>query len=135
MSLTGQRTTADPSGATQIIRDVASRIFNVEEGYRNKEAPLATLLNKLPGSRRKVTNYKYECFEEAGRVRAGTCPGGANTTATSITFDTTLGAQLEAGMVLYVPSTGERILCEIVNPATYTATQCIRNLGAGMGGV
>jgi len=135
MSLTGQRTTADPSGATQTIRDVAKRIYNVEEGYNNRDAALTVLLNKLPGTRRVVKNTKFECFEEATRVRAGTCPGGADTVITTLTFDSTFGAQMEAGDIVYVPSTGERIQLQAVNTATYTATQCIRNMGAAMGGV
>lgn len=131
MAVHGQRKTSDVT--SQIIKDVAAEIYNVENGYDNKQGPLAVLLNNLPGTRRTVKNFKFECFEEAIRVRGGTVPGGALYDATSITFDTTFGAQMEKGMVVYVPSTSERIYFTDVNNATYTAT-VIRNFGSAITG-
>lgn len=129
----GSRDTVAQDSVTQIARDVADRIMNIQHGWKNNDSALYVLLRKLT-KKRTVTNYKFECYEEVDRPNSGTVNGTVAKNATTIVFDSTFGAQIYADMMIIVPATNERIILRTVNTSTYTATNCVRNAGAAIAG-
>ena len=133
-TIIGQRGTGNIT-SDQPIRDVYSKIDIIQlMGDRMNEAPLTVLLDQLHKSR-EVKNFKYECFEEDIRARSGIVSGSHDITTTTLTLTTgtQLYLQIRPGTLLYVPSTGERLLVTAVQPAAHTAT-VIRNVEGADGG-
>lgn len=117
--------------STQIIRDVYPQMFDINSGWNNNsKVPLLSLMERVKGNI-VVQNTKYECFEEADRVRRGTISGTYNTTATDIVIDSVMYGQTIPGQVLYIPNTDERVF--VTSRLGRNTIRVIRNWGAPSG--
>ena len=133
MAVRGTRSTSDIVAISQEVRSVSDRLFSVDGGFDQNNAPMVVILNNIPDGKMMVQNYKFECFEEPFWSRRGTVTGGALKNATSIVISSPLGAEISEGTLLYVPASGERLLVTAGSASTLTWT-VVRNAGAAIFG-
>lgn len=128
----GVRTTGGVLAA-QIVDDFANEIWGVE--FNNEEAVLCAILNNIKQTR-EVHASTFKVLEDIYRLRTFTVNGAVATTNTSITLDAgqvdfLQGTGGTAYSMLYVPSTGERLLVTSVTVAGDSITVS-RNLGSAI---
>lgn len=133
MAVHGTRSISSLSGIGQEQRCVAPELYSIDGGFNANMGALLVLANNIPGGKKAQTSYKFECFEEPFWSRRGTVTGGAAKNATSITIAAPFGKEIQANTILYVPSTGERIMVTSGDPSTGVWT-VIRNLHGAIAG-
>lgn len=129
----GTRSTSDIVAISQEVRSVSDKLFSVDGGFDQNNAPMVVLLNNIPDGKMMVQNYKYECFEEPFWSRRGTVTGLTAKNATSIVIAAPLGNEISEGTLLYVPASGERLLVNGSRTALLT-WPVTRNAGAAIYG-
>ncbi len=135
---TGARQTSGTYGVTAFLRpeDYQEDIYNVEVTGGNADAALFVLTNQLAKagkSVRIVDDPKYHTMEKILRPRSATFAGTLTTLTISLTVSGGFENALMAGSILYVPSTGERMMVSgVLDAGNWVFVT--RNLGGAITG-
>jgi len=135
-AITGARSTLYDGAinASQLVRDVDKDITNVELDMDNSGSALFTLLNETKNTQ-ETTATKFEWPEDLLNDRDGLVGAAGWTKNQTVALSVVAGldSYIQAGTLLLVPSTMERLLVTSRDTTAHTFA-AIRNVGAGITG-